>query len=283
MGSVRVTLCAGVVAAAALAASAPPAHATDPGNTSGNVSENVSVVPASPVPGTDIQVRAGGCGGKTGTAVSAAFVADARLTQLTGRSPGTLAGETRVRSSLDPGTYVVRITCDGREDKVTGTIKVGGEGKPTTGLRPPPGLAPPTDLRFPTDLGPPTDLRPPTGITLPTAKPSGIRPPVTGPTATEASPVAERPAGERPAGRQPSAPSSPIAPVRAGGGGAAAHLAAADPVGARGSADPANSMDDARHTGPGARHAVVGLVLAGVAAVAVVARGARRGRDRRTE
>ncbi|MDX3395935.1 hypothetical protein PV690_38935, partial [Streptomyces scabiei] len=73
------------------------------------------------------------------------------------------------------------------------------------------------------------------------------------------------------------------APVRAGGGGAAERLAAAGPVDARGSADPASSLDDARHAGPGARHAVVGLVLAGVAAAAVVARGARRGRGRGTE
>jgi hypothetical protein len=223
MGSLRVTLCAGAVAAAALTASAPPAHTADSGD--------VTVVPAAPAPGSDIQVRAKGCGGKTGTAASAAFVADAQLTQLTGKSPGTLAGETRVRSSLDPGTYGVRITCDGREDKIAGTIKV-GDGKPT-----------------------------------------GTRPPATEP------PAAKSPAAKPPASRQPSSPASPVAPVRAGGGGAAARLAADD----RDSADPANSMDDARHTGPGARHAVVGLVLAGVAAAAVVVRGARRGRRRGTE
>ncbi|WP_326582520.1 hypothetical protein OG889_28105 [Streptomyces sp. NBC_00481] len=232
MGSLRVTLCAGAVAAAALTVPAPPAHTADSGD--------VTVVPASPAPGSDIQVRAKGCGGKTGTAASAAFVADAQLTQLTGKSLGTLAGETRVRSSLDPGTYGVRITCDGREDKVTGTIKV-GDGKPT-----------------------------------------GTTPPATERPATEP-PAAKSPAAKPPASRQPSSPASPVAPVRAGGGGAAAGLAAADPADARDSADPANSMDDARHTGPGARHAVVGLVLAGVAAAAVVVRGARRGRRRGTE
>ncbi|WP_328507102.1 hypothetical protein [Streptomyces sp. NBC_00391] len=242
MGSLRVTLCAGAVAAAALTVPAPPAHTADSGD--------VTVVPASPAPGSDIQVRAKGCGGKTGTAASAAFVADAQLTQLTGKSLGTLAGETRVRSSLDPGTYGVRITCDGREDKVTGTIKV-GDGKPT-GTRP-------------------------TGT-----RPTGTEPPATERPATEP-PAAKSPAAKPPASRQPSSPASPVAPVRAGGGGAAAGLAAADPADARDSADPANSMDDARHTGPGARHAVVGLVLAGVAAAAVVVRGARRGRRRGTE
>ncbi|MDX3619471.1 hypothetical protein [Streptomyces europaeiscabiei] len=232
MGSVRVTLCAGAVVAAALAASAPPAHAADSGS--------VSVVPASPAPGSDIQVRAKGCGGKSGTAASEAFVADALLTQLSGRGLGTLAGETRVRSSLKPGTYGVRITCDGKEDKVTGTIKVGD------------------------------------------GKPAANEPPFTKPPASK--PPASKPPASKPAySPRPSSPASPVAPVRAGGGGAAARLAAADPAGARGSADPANSMDDARRAGPGTRHAVVGLVLAGVAAAAVVARGARRGRGRGTE
>lgn len=181
-----------------------------------------------------------GLRGRSGTAASKAFVADALLTQLSGRSLGTLAGETRVRSSLKPGTYGVRITCDGKEDKVTGTIKV-GDGKPTAN-----------------------------------------EPPVTKPPVSKPS-VSKAPATKPAYSPRPSSPASPVAPVRAGGGGAAARLAAADPADAWGSADPANSMDDARHAGPGTRHAVVGLVLAGVAAVAVVARGARRGRGRGTE
>ncbi|CAL9455433.1 hypothetical protein [Streptomyces sp. enrichment culture] len=53
---------------------------------------------------------------------------------------------------------------------------------------------------------------------------------------------------------EPSAPSSPIAPVRAGGGGAADRLAAVD----------------ARTTGPGTAHTITGLLLAGAAALAVV-------------
>lgn len=54
---------------------------------------------------------------------------------------------------------------------------------------------------------------------------------------------------------------TPTAPVRAGGGGAA---------------PPASAATAAEEAGPGARHAVVGLVLAGVAAVAVALRSARR-------
>jgi hypothetical protein len=58
------------------------------------------------------------------------------------------------------------------------------------------------------------------------------------------------------------ADASPVAPVPAGGGGAAKEFAA----------------DEARGAGPGTRQAVVGLVLAGVAAVVVAVRGFRRGR-----
>jgi hypothetical protein len=58
----------------------------------------------------------------------------------------------------------------------------------------------------------------------------------------------------------PTAPASPTAPVRAGGGGTA-HLAAVD----------------TGSTGPGAAHAVTGLLLAAGAAVVVVTGRARRG------
>ncbi|MFF8290361.1 hypothetical protein ACF068_14185 [Streptomyces sp. NPDC016309] len=61
------------------------------------------------------------------------------------------------------------------------------------------------------------------------------------------------------------APPSPIAPVRAGGGGAAV-MAADAPRGVTG------------EQGPSTSHTVVGLVLAGVAAVAVAFRSTRRRR-----
>ncbi|MDX3524413.1 hypothetical protein, partial [Streptomyces scabiei] len=121
MGSSRVALCTGTLFAAALAASASPALAADPGR--------VSAVPASPPPGSDIQVRAAGCAGTSATAVSEAFVADALLTRPGDGSPGTLAGDTRVRSSLRPGTYELRVTCPGVEDGIRGTLRVGG-GRP---------------------------------------------------------------------------------------------------------------------------------------------------------
>ncbi|MGW3497198.1 hypothetical protein [Streptomyces sp. NPDC001020] len=63
----------------------------------------------------------------------------------------------------------------------------------------------------------------------------------------------------------PNAPSSPVAPVRAGGGGTAGQ---------------APESGEARSSGPGIRQAVIGLVLASVAAVVVAVRSIRRGRGK---
>ncbi|MEV4443883.1 hypothetical protein [Streptomyces mirabilis] len=112
----RLTLCAGAVLAAAFT---PAAYAADGG---------VSVSPVSPAPGSDVQLRALGCTGTTGTAVSTAFVADARLTG----QGGVLVGDTRVRSSATPGAYEVKVSCDGRQDRVTGTVTVTAPGGPTS-------------------------------------------------------------------------------------------------------------------------------------------------------
>jgi hypothetical protein len=185
MGSLKITLCAGV--AVLLAALTPTAYAADGGG--------VSVTPASPAPGADVSLRISGCAGTTGTAASAAFVADAKLAG----ASGTLAGETRVRSTLEPGSYDVKITCGSLT--VKGAIKVVAD-------------------------------------------------------ASQSSQSSQSPTAP------PSTPASPVAPVHAGGGGAAAHLAAVD----------------ARAAGPGTAHAVVGLLLAGVAAAAVALRSARRSR-----
>ncbi|MGC0403082.1 hypothetical protein RKD27_005726 [Streptomyces sp. SAI-126] len=174
MGSTRVTLCTAVLAVAAFA---PAAQAADGGS--------VSVTPSTPAAGADLALRVTGCAGKTATAASAAFVADARLTG----SGGSLAGETRVRSSIEPGSYDVKITC--ADFQVKGRITV----------------------------------------------------------------VAAK-------GDHATAPATPAAPVNAGGGWTATHLSGMEP----------------HATGPGTGHAVTGLVLAGVAAVAVVLRRSRRSR-----
>lgn len=184
MGSLKVTLCTG--AAMVLATLTPAAYAADGGG--------VSVTPASPAPGADVALKISGCTGTTGSAASAAFVADAKLVG----AAGTLAGETRVRSSLEPGSYDVKITCGSLT--VKGAIKVVAD-------------------------------------------------------ASQSSQSSQSPTAP------PSTPASPVAPVHAGGGGTA-HLAAVD----------------ARAAGPGTGQAVVGLLLAGVAATAVALRSARRSR-----
>ncbi|MFG2803534.1 hypothetical protein [Streptomyces pseudovenezuelae] len=173
MGSLRLTLCTAVLAVAALAPAAQAAQAAD--------GDGVSVTPSTPAPGADLTLRVTGCAGRTATAASAAFVADARLTG----AGGSLAGETRVRSSVEPGSYDVRITCADLEVKGRITVAAAQGG---------------------------------------------------------------------------TAPATPAAPVDAGGGWTATHLSAMEP----------------HAVAPGTGHAVTGLVLAGVAAVAVVLRRSRR-------
>jgi len=183
MGSLRLTLCTAALAAAAFAPAVPAAQAADGGS--------VSVTPSTPAPGADLALRVTGCAGKTATAASAAFVADARLTV----AGGSLTGETRIRSSIEPGAYDVKIVC--ADFQVRGRITV-----------------------------------------------------VAAKGATPATPAT------------PDTHATPAAPVNAGGGWTATHLSGMEP----------------QATGPGTGHAVTGLVLAGVAAVAVVLRRSRRSR-----
>jgi len=122
MGSLRLTLCAGLLGACALT---PAAHAADGGG------GNVSVTPTSPAAGADVALRVTGCSGKTATAVSSAFVADAHLAG----TSGTLAGETRVRSTAEPGSYDVKITC--ADFEIKGHITVVAQGaQPATPVTP---------------------------------------------------------------------------------------------------------------------------------------------------
>ncbi|MCX5363316.1 hypothetical protein OG864_31985 [Streptomyces sp. NBC_00124] len=108
MGSLRLTLCTTLLAVTAL--TTPAAHAAD--------GAAVAVTPSSPAPGTDIALRVSGCADRTGTAVSAAFVADVRLTG----ADGTLVGETRVRTELRAGSYDVQVTCGEMSHKAAVTV-----------------------------------------------------------------------------------------------------------------------------------------------------------------
>ncbi|MBH1932883.1 hypothetical protein I5Q34_00995 [Streptomyces sp. AV19] len=115
MVSVRSALCGALTA---VAVGAAPAHALDdpPSTRVGTV----ELVPVTSRPGADVQLRVSGCSGDRATAVSEAFVTDARLARdTTGHS-----AEATVRSTTSAGTYPVRVNCDGREDVAEGVLTV---------------------------------------------------------------------------------------------------------------------------------------------------------------
>ena len=248
MGSLRVTVCTSVLAVVALA---PVAYAADAGR--------VSVTPAAPAPGSDITLRVTGCAQRTAVAASAAFVADARLTVTGARE---LAGESLVRSTVEAGSYAVRVTCGATRQTGTLTVRDGGEAR-RSGTAPLPvheAAAPPVPGADGLPPAPEKGNRPPApgmGGQLP-APDGGGRPSAPG---VDADPSAPGVDGEPPLSHRPGAWASPVAPVQAGGGGAAELVAAEE-----------------RGAGPGTAQGVTGLVLAGVAAVVVALRGLRRGR-----
>lgn len=117
MGALRTTLsCAGAAVAVALTPVAGGAVAEEGDRA-------VAVAPTAPRPGDDVRVTVDGCDGRTGTAASDAFVAEARLTG-TG-ADGRLSGETRVRSGARPGPYPVRVRCDGVPERRTAVTVAG--------------------------------------------------------------------------------------------------------------------------------------------------------------
>ncbi|EFL32380.1 predicted protein [Streptomyces viridochromogenes DSM 40736] len=301
MGSLRVTVCTSALAVAALT---PAAYAADTGG--------VSVIPAFPAPGSDVTLRVTHCAERTAVAASAAFVADARLVAVT---EGEVAGESRVRSTVVPGTYTVRVTCGGAERTGTFTVRrragqqphasgaesgaapgtaSGSAGQPpapgAVGQPPAPGTAgrlpAPGSAGQPPAPGPAGQLLTPPAAGQPPAPPGGTagQPPAPG---TAGRPPAPGTAGQPPlpeGGGQPSAPgydgqssvsrrpgahASPVAPVAAGGGGAADLVAAADH---------GTGPDTARGVSPGTAQGMTGLLLAGVAALVIALGGLRRGR-----
>jgi hypothetical protein len=278
MGSLRVTVCTSVLVAAALT---PAAYAVDAGG--------VSVTPATPAPGSDVTLRVTGCAERTAVARSAAFVADARLTV----DDGELVGESRVRSTLDAGTYAVQITCGDAERTGTFTVRE-GEGRRrsasgtdehasvsgTVGQPPAPGTIgqPPAPGTIGRPPAPGAVGQPPApgAVGQPPAPGTVGQPPVPGTVGQpplpegggqssvpgdDGQPSAPGDDEQQSASRRPGPHPSPVAPVQAGGGGAADLVAAED-----------------RGAGPGTAQGVTGLVLAGVAAVVVALGGVRRGR-----
>lgn len=249
MGSLRVTVCTSVLAVVALA---PAAYAADAGH--------VSVTPAAPAPGSDITLRVTGCAQRTAVAASAAFVADARLTVTGARE---LTGESRVRSTAEAGSYVVRVTCGATRQ--TGTLTVRDDKARRSGSAPLPVPGPAGRPPAPGNGG--RLPAPDGGGGKPSAPGTDADPPAPGTDADPSAPgVALDPSArgvdEEPSlSHRPGAWASPVAPVRAGGGGAAELIAAEE-----------------RGAGPGTAQGVTGLALVGVAAVVVALRGLRRGR-----
>ncbi|MEW2632046.1 hypothetical protein AB0903_10370 [Streptomyces sp. NPDC048389] len=208
---------AGVAAVLAMA----PATAAFAGS-----SVQATVSPAAIAPGGEVEIRVVGCRDRSGGARSEAFATEAALSPK-GRD-GWLAGTARIRSDAKPGTYDVRVRCDLREHRGTGSVDVTRHhSKPH-----PPEPAPSKSFGH-DEPGPP-------------------HPPPTHPSASGTH-------------------ASPVAPVQAGGGGAAAVLAA--PV----------STVDVDETGPSTSQTVTGLVLAGAAAIAVAVRSSRRRRRTRSD
>ncbi|MFF5649813.1 hypothetical protein [Streptomyces collinus] len=249
MGSLRVTVCTSVLAVVALA---PSAYAAD--------EVSVSVTPAAPAPGSDVTLRVTGCAQRTAVAASAAFVADARLTVTGARE---LAGESRVRSTVEPGPYAVRITCGATKQTGTLTVRDGAARRPDAAPLPVPGAGgqqPVHDEPVNGEAGqPPAHSEPVNGEAgqRPAPGQGGQQPAPEG----GGQPSAPGRDGEAFPSHRPGAPASPVAPVRAGGGGAAELIAAEE-----------------RGAGPGAAQGVTGLVLAGAAAaIALLRRGVRRG------
>ncbi|MEU2269977.1 hypothetical protein ABZ568_26955 [Streptomyces olindensis] len=252
MGSLRVTLCTTVLAAAALT---PAAYAADMGG--------VSVIPATPAPGSDVTLRVTGCAQRTAVAASAAFVADARLTVTVTDGDRELVGESRVRSTLTAGTYAVKVTCGDAERTGTLTVRDGDRRRAAV-----PGAggqsAASGDGGHSTTSGDDGQSAA-SGAGAESSGPEVSGPEVSGPEASgpEASGPedSELQASGPEASGPPSPHASPVAPVQAGGGGAADLVAAEE-----------------RGAGPGTAQGVTGLVLAGVAAVVVALGGVRRSR-----
>ncbi|MET9520924.1 hypothetical protein [Streptomyces coeruleorubidus] len=244
MGSLRVTVCTSVLVAAALT---PAAFAADAGG--------VSVIPATPAPGSDVTLRVTDCAERTAVARSVAFVADARLTV----TDGELVGESRVRSTLDAGTYAVKVTCGESERTGTFTVREGERRRSASGAGSEHSSVSGTGGQPP---APWTGDRPPASVSGTVRQPpmpeGGGQPSASGDGGQRPAPGGDE---QRSAARRPGAYPSPVAPVQAGGGGAADLVAAED-----------------RGAGPGTAQGVTGLILAGVAAVVVALGGVRRSR-----
>ncbi|MFF7181686.1 hypothetical protein [Streptomyces sp. NPDC008121] len=225
MRSGPIALCAaGAAAVFVLVPTAGSAYAHD--------GVRVTITPSTARPGAAVGIRVHGCHGRTGTAASQAFVAEARLAGWDGGISPLLGGAT-LRAGLQGGTYRVSVTCDGHHHRDAGTLHVRRQSEP-------PHKPSPRPTHEPTHRPPHEPSHRPTH-----------------------EPVYE-------SDHRPTHHATPVAPVRAGGGGAAVAFAA--PVAP-------SVAQTASESGLGTPYTLVGLIMAAVAAVAVAFRSARRGRE----
>ncbi|MFI6145852.1 hypothetical protein [Streptomyces sp. NPDC051109] len=86
-------------------------------------SGSVSVDPRQAEPGAQVKLRVHGCEDKWATATSAVFVSEVHLSS--GRDGDkSLSGDAMISSTAQPGWHVVKVKCDGGEDRVRGTVEV---------------------------------------------------------------------------------------------------------------------------------------------------------------
>ncbi len=268
MRSLQIALCAGV-AAAVVVTPAATAHAGD------GAEGRIAVTPSTIAPGGEVDLQVDVCKGGQATGTSDAFSTAVHFSPAADR--GALFAEARIRSDAQPKDYEIRVKCrDG--GRATGTVTVVPQDKPgqRPDRRPDQGSGQRPDHRPDqgseqgpdqyadqgSEQGP--DHRPDQGSEQrPDHRPdqgSGQRPDHRPDQRPDHRPDqdSDHHSGQRPDHRPDHHP-TPHAPVHAGGGGTA-QLAAAE------------------EDGPGTPHTVIGLVLAGVAAVAVAYRSARRRR-----
>ncbi|MEU0697945.1 hypothetical protein ABZ349_28745 [Streptomyces niveus] len=285
------------------------------GTTAADAHDSVkATVTPSPVrPGGEVKIKVSGCENpRAGAARSDVFVADSELQARSGgdrKSP--LQGEAKVKSSAKDGRYAVDVWCDGHEHLRAAVFEVDHDpkSKPKPKAEPEPSAKPSAKTSASASAKPEPKPKPESrtsASTTASAKPKPKPKPESRTSATatvsakpetkpepkpepkpETKPESEpetKPQSEpeskpahtarQPESRPESKPqssqahaepgehqASPVAPVRAGGGGRTISTAAAD------------------EAGPSTPHTVIGLVLAGVAAVAVAIRSARRKRS----
>lgn len=219
------------------------------GTTAADAHDSVkaTVTPSAVRPGGEVKLKVTGCENpRSVSARSDVFVADS---ELAGR--GALRGEAKIKSSTEDGRYEVDVWCDGHDHLGAAVFEVNHNPKPEPSPKPKPSVEPKPSTK------PKSSAKPAKPSAKPSDKAEGK--PASAPPAKNPKPAQSRSSKAATA----SASASPVAPVRAGGGGRT------------------TSTTDlaADRAGPSTPHTVIGLVLAGVAAVAVAIRSARRKRS----